>query len=144
MKTRSRVFVFAAIAVLLAGCVAETGTPQIRPAKGASAEQAFESFAILFVAAELIGESCGAFGIRRNYVSKQQLITVYVAALERDGYSGPEMLRVIDRMSKEAVAIKAVARLKAGGVRDNDRASLCKYGLKEISSGTALGKLLRT
>lgn len=141
---RSRVSVFAAIGLLMAGCVAETGASQIRPAKGVSAGQAVESFVILGATAVFTAQNCGAFGIRKNFVSQDQLIREYFGALQREGYSLQDLEEAVNRLSEEAVTAKAIARLKAQGVRDGDLGSLCRYAQKEIAAGTSLGKLLRT
>jgi Family of unknown function (DUF5333) len=139
-----RYLILGACGLLLAGCVSETSVVEIRPAKGVSAERALEDFVILAGTADFIGENCRSYGIRKNYRSADQLIASYARGLERQGYSQQELAEAIDGFSYDAVVDKAVARLAAGGAREGDLGSICRLGLKEISAGTPLGRLLRS
>ncbi|NJM83057.1 MAG: DUF5333 domain-containing protein [Tabrizicola sp.] len=132
------------LGLLLGGCVDEQGPVSVAPPKGASAELALEEFAIAVATAEVIGDNCAPFGIKRAYRSSDTLIVDYVGGLQKQGYSLPEIERAVDSLSTEASISKAKRRAAAQGVREGDVASLCRYGNSEIAAGSTIGRLLRT
>jgi uncharacterized protein (DUF849 family) len=139
-----RGFGLLALAMMLAACVDETQSVSIAPAKGVSAASAVESFVITVATADSIADNCRDAGIRMGYSSVDALLDSYVRNLVRAGYSEGELLRAVDGLSYDRVGDKAIARLKARGVRQGDTASLCQYGRNEIAAGSAVGRLLRT
>ncbi len=143
VKGLFRILAFGVSGLLLAGCVPETSSPNIRPAEGVSAERALEEFLLVLVTADIIADQCQAYGIRKNYDSSDQVIDRYATTLQNEGYSEPELRQAMQRLSVDAVAKKGFARMRAKGVRDGDVGSLCQFGKNEIASDTAIGRLLR-
>jgi hypothetical protein len=140
----ARLLVGLAAGLTLGACVPETSGVAVQPPPGASADRAMEEFVIAVATAESLAGNCGAYGIRKSYGSTVGLIDSYANALAKQGYSRQELVAAINRMPQDAIASRAVARLKARGVRQGDLDSLCRYGLNEIAAGSAVGKLLRT
>jgi uncharacterized protein (DUF849 family) len=138
-----RGFGLLALGAMLAGCVEETPSVSVAPPKGVSAASAVESFIIAVATADVIGDRCGAAGIRKGFSSVDALVDSYTRNLVRAGYSEEELVRAVDGLSYDRVGEKAVARLKSQGVREGDTASLCRYGVNEIAAGSAVGRLLR-
>ncbi len=133
-----------ALALMLAACVdGDTNPPSFTAPQGASARQALEGFAITLAVADVIGDNCRDYGIRKNYSSTRSLIRSYTDNLIRQGYSPQELERATQTLSPVAGAGKAVDYVKARGAREGDRASLCRVGQREIASGTSVGRLLR-
>ena len=132
-----------AAAMLLQACVEAQPTVSVSPPKGASAESALEEFAIMVATADVLGDYCRSYGIRKAYSSRDRLVADYLDKLMRAGYSRTELMQAADRLSTQAAIRKAHARLKAAGVREKDPDSFCRYGLKEIAADRPVGKLLQ-
>ncbi len=134
---------FLAITLTLGACVAETPSVTLAPPQGASAERALEEFVITVATVDLIDERCRSTGLRKTYADPDPLIARYVRGMQAQGYSLPEIERALDRLSIDAVALKAVQRAKARGVEVGNDASLCRYGRAEVAKGSAIGSLLK-
>ena len=133
---------FVAMALTLGACVAETPSVSLAPPVGASAERALEEFIITVVTVDLIDERCRSTGLKKTYGNTDRLIESYVLGLQKQGYSLPEIEKAVDQLQIERTAVKALKRAEARGVEVGNDASLCRYGRKEIASGSAIGKLL--
>ncbi len=133
---------FVAVGLFLAACVPETDTVALAPPKGVSADRALEEFAITVATADTVGDYCRSFGIRKNFSSTDRLISRYVSELQAQGYSLQQLQSALNRVSVTSAGSKAIQRLEARGVRQNNLASLCRYGRQEIAAGSAIGRLL--
>lgn len=142
-----RVFVVGGLALLVAGCVQTTNPtpPMLHAPRGASAKQALESFAITIAIADVISSNCRSYGIRKNYRDTDSITRTYIMTLVQQGYNPQELERAASHISRDVNATvgKAIRYLTQRGARQNDAASLCRVGQREISAGTSVGRLLR-
>jgi hypothetical protein len=132
------------LGLAVSACVPETTTPRILPPPGASPRQAMEEFVIAVATADVVGDACGTYGIRKNYNDTDTLIRSYILELYEQGYSLQELERAVDTASVASAGQKSIRRLQAAGVRQGDLASLCRYGKAEMAKGSAIGRLLRS
>lgn len=132
-----------ALVLGLGACVQETSSVSINPPKGASAEQAVREFTVMIAVAETIDLYCRPYGVRKTFGDFRQTTFDYARKLMEQGFSEAELERAIAPPAREAALNEAIRRLEAGGVRQNDVGSLCRYGKNEIAKGTPTGQLLR-
>jgi hypothetical protein len=133
-----------ALCLGLAACAPEGGSVTLSPPKGASVEHALQEFAIAVAAADTVDRFCRSYGLRKTFGNADQLSADYARKLREQGHTQAEIAAAASRLSRNGSSAKAVERLKAGGVRENDTASLCRYGREEIAKGSAIGQLLRS
>lgn len=130
-------------ALALAGCEVPEHGPSISPPKGVAAKPALEGFILTAVAADVIGDACGKYGITKRFSSVDFLIETYVENMVTAGYSPSEVLAATNSISVDKLGDKAIRQMSAKGARRGDSSSLCTVGAKEIENGSAIGKLLK-